>query len=36
LKAIIHMLDPGFRYAIEVRHSSWFDNKEDFYKPSIR
>ena len=25
------MLDPGFRYAIEVRHTSWFDNK-DFYK----
>ena len=26
------MLDPDFRYAIEVRHQSWFDNKEDFYK----
>jgi uncharacterized protein YecE (DUF72 family) len=32
LKAIIHMLDSDFRYAIEVRHQSWFDNKEDFYK----
>ncbi|HEY6756573.1 MAG TPA: DUF72 domain-containing protein [Nitrososphaera sp.] len=31
LEALIHMLDPGFRYAIEVRHTSWFDNK-DFYK----
>jgi uncharacterized protein YecE (DUF72 family) len=25
------MLDPDFRYAIEVRNTSWFDNK-DFYK----
>jgi uncharacterized protein YecE (DUF72 family) len=31
LEALIHMLDPDFRYAIEVRHTSWFDNK-DFYK----
>jgi uncharacterized protein YecE (DUF72 family) len=31
LKALIHMLDPDFRYAIEVRNTSWFDNK-DFYK----
>jgi uncharacterized protein YecE (DUF72 family) len=31
LEALIHMLDPDFRYAIEVRHQSWFDNKEDFY-----
>jgi uncharacterized protein YecE (DUF72 family) len=23
-----HMLDPDFRYAIEVRHRSWFDNKD--------
>ena len=28
LKALIHMLDPDFRYAIEVRNESWFDNKE--------
>jgi uncharacterized protein YecE (DUF72 family) len=25
LEALIHMLDPDFRYAIEVRHYSWFD-----------
>jgi uncharacterized protein YecE (DUF72 family) len=31
LEALIHMLDPDFRYAIEVRNISWFDNK-DFYK----
>ena len=31
LEALIHMLDPGFRYAIEVRHESWFDN-DDVYK----
>jgi uncharacterized protein YecE (DUF72 family) len=30
LEALIHMLDPDFRYAIEVRNRSWFDNK-DFY-----
>jgi uncharacterized protein YecE (DUF72 family) len=30
LEALIHMLSPDFRYAIEVRHTSWFDNK-DFY-----
>jgi uncharacterized protein YecE (DUF72 family) len=23
-----YMLDPDFRYAIEVRHRSWFDNKD--------
>ncbi len=28
LEALTHMLDPDFRYAIEVRHKSWFDNKE--------
>jgi uncharacterized protein YecE (DUF72 family) len=27
LEALIHMLDASFRYAIEVRHRSWFDNK---------
>jgi uncharacterized protein YecE (DUF72 family) len=27
LESLIHMLDPDFRYAIEVRHRSWFDNK---------
>jgi uncharacterized protein YecE (DUF72 family) len=27
LEALIHMLDPDFRYAIEVRNRSWFDNK---------
>ncbi|MFL6308679.1 MAG: DUF72 domain-containing protein [Nitrososphaera sp.] len=25
LEVLIHMLDPDFRYAIEVRHESWFD-----------
>jgi uncharacterized protein YecE (DUF72 family) len=25
LEALIHMLDPDFRYAIEIRHRSWFD-----------
>jgi uncharacterized protein YecE (DUF72 family) len=25
LEALSHMLDPDFRYAIEVRHRSWFD-----------
>ena len=25
LEALIHILDPGFRYAVEVRHKSWFD-----------
>lgn len=25
LESLIHMLDPGFRYAIEVRNKSWFD-----------
>jgi uncharacterized protein YecE (DUF72 family) len=25
LEALIHMLDPDFRYAIEVRHRSWLD-----------
>jgi uncharacterized protein YecE (DUF72 family) len=25
LEILIHMLDPDFRYAIEVRHNSWFD-----------
>jgi uncharacterized protein YecE (DUF72 family) len=28
LKTLIHMLDTDFRYAIEVRHKSWFDNKD--------
>jgi uncharacterized protein YecE (DUF72 family) len=27
LEGLIHMLDPDFRYAIEVRNRSWFDNK---------
>jgi uncharacterized protein YecE (DUF72 family) len=27
LEALIHILDPDFRYAIEVRHNSWFDRK---------
>jgi uncharacterized protein YecE (DUF72 family) len=27
LEALIHMLDPDFRYALEVRNKSWFDNK---------
>ena len=31
LEVLVHMLGPDFRYAIEVRHNSWFDN-EDFYK----
>jgi uncharacterized protein YecE (DUF72 family) len=25
LETFIHMLDPDYRYAIEVRHQSWFD-----------
>jgi uncharacterized protein YecE (DUF72 family) len=25
LEALIHMLDPDFRYAIEIRHKSWFE-----------
>src|SRR5215210_1220289 len=25
LEALTHMLDPDFRYAIEVRNTSWFD-----------
>ncbi|MDQ3848917.1 MAG: DUF72 domain-containing protein [Thermoproteota archaeon] len=31
LETLVDMLDPEFRYAIEVRHESWFDNK-DVYK----
>jgi uncharacterized protein YecE (DUF72 family) len=31
LEVLIHMLDTDFRYAIEVRHKSWFDNR-DVYK----
>jgi uncharacterized protein YecE (DUF72 family) len=31
LKILADLLDPNFRYAIEVRHKSWFDSKE-FYK----
>jgi uncharacterized protein YecE (DUF72 family) len=27
LEELIPMLNPDFRYAIEVRHTSWFDNK---------
>jgi uncharacterized protein YecE (DUF72 family) len=27
LEVLVHMLDPDFRYAIEVRHNSWFNNK---------
>jgi uncharacterized protein YecE (DUF72 family) len=27
LEILVHMLDPDFRYAIEVRHRSWFDDK---------
>ena len=30
LKTLVDLLDPDFRYAIEVRHTSWFDSKE-FY-----
>jgi uncharacterized protein YecE (DUF72 family) len=26
LEALVHMLDPDFRYALEVRHRSWLDN----------
>jgi uncharacterized protein YecE (DUF72 family) len=25
LEALVHMLDPSFRYAVEVRNKSWFD-----------
>jgi uncharacterized protein YecE (DUF72 family) len=31
LETLSGLLDPQFRYAIEVRHSSWFDSKK-FYK----
>jgi uncharacterized protein YecE (DUF72 family) len=31
LETLVHMLDPNFRYAIEVRNRSWFDNK-NLYK----
>jgi uncharacterized protein YecE (DUF72 family) len=31
LEALFDLLDPHFRYAIEVRHTSWFDSKK-FYK----
>jgi uncharacterized protein YecE (DUF72 family) len=31
LETLIELLDPHFRYAIEVRHKSWFDSKK-FYK----
>jgi uncharacterized protein YecE (DUF72 family) len=31
LEKLVDMLDPDFRYALEVRHTSWFDSKE-FYK----
>ena len=31
LETLIGLLDPHFRYAIEVRHTSWFDSKK-FYK----
>ena len=31
LKTLVDLLDPDFRYAIEVRHTSWFDSK-GFYK----
>jgi uncharacterized protein YecE (DUF72 family) len=27
LETLIHMLDPEFKYAIEVRHKSWFDKQ---------
>jgi uncharacterized protein YecE (DUF72 family) len=29
LEALIHMLDSGYRYAIEFRHRSWFDNNNN-------
>ncbi len=34
LEGLIPRLDPDFRYAIEVRHTSWFDknNNKNFYK----
>lgn len=33
LKALIPTLDPDFRYAIEVRNTSWFDdNNNEVYK----
>lgn len=31
LEKLVYMLDSNFRYALEVRHTSWFDYK-DFYK----
>jgi uncharacterized protein YecE (DUF72 family) len=30
LEALVHVLDPDFRYAVEVRHNSWFD--KNMYK----
>jgi uncharacterized protein YecE (DUF72 family) len=30
LEALVNMFDPDFRYAVEVRHRSWFD--KDVYK----
>jgi uncharacterized protein YecE (DUF72 family) len=32
LKALIPTLDPDFRYAIEVRNTSWFDNNNEVYR----
>jgi uncharacterized protein YecE (DUF72 family) len=31
LETLIDLLDPQFRYALEVRHTSWFGSKK-FYK----
>ena len=31
LQTLVDLLDPDFRYTMEVRHSSWFDSKR-FYK----
>jgi uncharacterized protein YecE (DUF72 family) len=31
LQTLVDLLDPHFRYAIEVRHTSWFDSKK-FHK----
>jgi uncharacterized protein YecE (DUF72 family) len=32
LEGLIPKLDSNYRYAIEVRHTSWFDNNGEFYK----
>ena len=35
LEVLIHMLDSDFRYAIEVRHKSWFNKGSISFYPTI-